>query len=80
VRIIMEAKGWKTTGRKGSLGVRTSATPRSTTAGAYHNTGGLALWFTRGERYELPNGMPFRSVVVRAQEVEALIARRPFSR
>ncbi len=62
VRIVMENQGWRTTGRKGSLGVRATVTPRTTTPGAYHNTGGLALWFTRAERYELPNGMPYRPV------------------
>jgi hypothetical protein len=76
VRIVMEGRGWRTTGRKGSLGVRTNVTPRTTTAGAYHNTGGLALWFTRAERYELPNGMPYQSVAERAQMVEAAIAQR----
>lgn len=76
VRMIMESKGWRTTGRKGSLGVRTSVTPRTTTPGAYHNTGGLALWFTRAERYEPVNGIPRRSVAERAQEVEQSITRR----
>lgn len=70
VRIIMEGHGWRTTGRKGSLGVRASVPARTATAGAYHNTGGLALWFTRAERYELPGGMPFRPVAERAQEIE----------
>lgn len=71
VRIIMEAKGWGTTGRKGSLGVRAKVPSRTTTAGAYHNTGGLAVWFTRAERYELVAGSPFRSVEERATEIEA---------
>ena len=69
VRIIMEAYGWKTTGRKGSLGVRAKVPARTTNAGAYHNTGGLALWFTRAERYELVAGMPYRSVEKRAAEI-----------
>jgi hypothetical protein len=58
VRIIMERRGWRKTGRKGSLGVRATRgerTPR-------HNTGGLAFWFIRAERYELTTGMPFSSV------------------
>jgi hypothetical protein len=71
VRIIMESHGWKTTGRKGSLGVRVKAPSRTTTAGAYHNTGGLAVWFTRAERYQLVAGSPFRSVEERADEIEA---------
>jgi len=62
VRLIMEHHGWRTTGRKGSLGVRASVAPRTTNVGAYHNTGGLSLWFTRAERYELVTGMPFSSV------------------
>ena len=58
VRMIMERRGWRKTGRKGSLGVRASHAA-STPA---HNTGGLAFWFIRAERYERIEGMPFRSV------------------
>ena len=71
VRIVMESHRWRTTGRKGSLGVRTSVPARTTRVGAYHNTGGLALWFTRAERYELIAGMPYRPVAERALEIEA---------
>ena len=72
VRIIMESHGWKTTGRKGSLGVRVKVPSRTTTAGTHHNTGGLAVWFTRAERYQLVVGSPFRSVEKRADEIEAM--------
>jgi len=58
VRIIMERRGWKKTGRKGSLGVRAAGAERTPA----HNTGGLAFWFIRAERYELSEGMPFLSV------------------
>ncbi len=74
VRVIMEAHGWKTTGRKGSLGVRAKVATRTPSAGAYHNTGGLAVWFTRAERYELVAGSPYRSVEERAAEIELAIA------
>lgn len=70
VRIIMEARGWRKTGKKGSLGVRAKVRKGTKTPGAYHNTGGLAFWFLRAERYELLDGMPFRSVRQRAAEVE----------
>ena len=70
VRIIMESHGWQTTGRKGSLGVRGKVPTRTETSGAYHNTGGLALWFTRAERYVLVAGMPYRSVEERAAEID----------
>ncbi len=63
VRMIMERKGWKTTGRKGSLGVR--ATPEDDTPP--HNTGGLAFWFIRAERYERVSGMPYRSAHERCE-------------
>lgn len=63
VRMIMEARGWKKTGRKGSLGVRA---PKNPTV-PHHNTGGLAFWFIRAERYELIEGMPFKSVQERGQ-------------
>ncbi len=70
VRIVMERRGWRKTGKKGSLGVRAKTARGTKTPGAYHNTGGLALWFLRAERYELVDGMPFRSVRERAAEVE----------
>jgi hypothetical protein len=58
VRLIMERRGWQKTGRKGSLGVRAAASSGT----ANHNTGGLAFWFMRAERYEHKEGMAFRSV------------------
>ena len=67
VRLIMERRGWQKTGRKGSLGVRASGAARTPA----HNTGGLAFWFVRAERYELKDGMPFRSVRQRCSELEA---------
>ncbi|MEZ6124241.1 MAG: hypothetical protein R3C49_13855 [Planctomycetaceae bacterium] len=67
VRIIMERRGWKKTGRKGSLGVRAPKSVRS----PRHNTGGLAFWFVRGERYERAEGMPYRSVRERCDEIES---------
>ncbi|WP_300457487.1 hypothetical protein [Desulfobacula sp.] len=65
VRMVMQARGWQKTGRKGSLGVRT---PRK---GVHfnHNTGGLAFWFIRAERYVRTSGMPFRSVRERCMEL-----------
>jgi hypothetical protein len=70
VRITMERRGWKKTGKKGSLGIRATVPPRTATPGAYHNTGGLAFWFLRAERYERDDGMRFRSVRERAQKVK----------
>ncbi len=67
VRIIMEQRGWRKTGRKGSLGVRAAKTEAS----PGHNTGGLAFWFVRGERYELAEGMPFRQVRDRYKKLNA---------
>ncbi|QDU89239.1 hypothetical protein Pla175_26260 [Pirellulimonas nuda] len=67
VRIVMERRGWKKTGRKGSLGVRAA----SATGQPSHNTGGLAFWFIRAERYELPAGMRFRSVAERGRALAA---------
>jgi hypothetical protein len=62
VRLIMEGRGWQKTGRKGSLGVRATISGSTSRPGTYHNTGGLAFWFLRAERYERKDGMPFRSV------------------
>jgi len=67
VRIIMERRGWKKTGKKGSLGVRADKSPYAPA----HNTGGLSFWFVRAERYELGTGMPYRSVTERCQELHA---------
>jgi hypothetical protein len=61
VRIILERRGWRKTGKKGSLGVRAAVTSASS-PGAYHNTGGLAFWFLRAERYEPVDGARFRTV------------------
>jgi hypothetical protein len=72
VRIIMEERGWRKTGKKGSLGVRAKVAKGTKKPGAYHNTGGLAFWFLRAERYERVDGMPFRPVRERAGVVEHL--------
>jgi len=71
VRMIMERRGWRKTGRKGSLGVRAAVAAHTATPGAYHNTGGLAFWFLRAERYERREGTLFRTVRQRRQEMEA---------
>jgi hypothetical protein len=63
VRLIMEGRGWQKTGRQGSLGVRAARADNSPA----HNTGGLAFWFLRAERYERTEGMPFHSVRERCQ-------------
>jgi len=69
VRMVMERLGWKKTGKKGSLGIRAKVAPRTPTPGAYHNTGGLAFWFLRAERYERQLGRPFPSVRDRARQL-----------
>jgi hypothetical protein len=69
--MMMERLGWKTTGKKGSLGVRAKVSPRTPTPGAYHNTGGLAFWFLRAERYESLNGKAFSSVIERNRKLKA---------
>jgi len=67
VRMVMERLGWVKTGKKGSLGVRVSAAGPGRAAKARHNTGGLAFWFLRAERYTRPEGMPYVSVRERVQ-------------
>jgi hypothetical protein len=66
VRMIMERRGWRRTGKKGSLGVRAAKESQT----PYHNTGGLAFWFIRAERYQRASGMPYRSVRERCEELE----------
>lgn len=63
VRMIMEERGWRKTGRKGSLGVR----PGGSQWKSNHNNGGLSFWFIRAERYVLAKGMPFKTVRERNQ-------------
>ena len=70
VRIIMERRGWKKTGRKGSLGVRAESSAQLPA----HNSGGLSLWFVRAERYHLEANMPYRSVTLRSKQLETTIA------
>lgn len=72
VRIVMQRRGWRKTGRKGSLGVRAAATENLPAC----NSGGLAFWFIRAERYERIDGMPFRSVSERYNELQATCAGR----
>jgi hypothetical protein len=67
VRSIMENRGWQKTGKKGSLGIRSAHAPQT----PRHNTGGLAFWFVRAERYELSGGMPYCSVRARCQALQA---------
>jgi hypothetical protein len=67
IRMIMQRRGWRKTGKKGSLGVRNTAAagrPR-------HNTGGLAFWFIRAERYQNPQRKPFASTRKRCRELAA---------
>ena len=73
VRIIMERRGWKKTGKKGSLGVRADASPSSPA----HNTGGLAFWFVRAERYKLAGGMPYQSVPARCRDLQTTLSESP---
>jgi len=69
VRMIMESRGWKKTGRKGSLGVRAEKDPSQLN----HNTGGLAFWFLRAERYVRAEGMPFESVKERNKKLRSAV-------
>ena len=67
VRIIMQGLGWRKTGKKGSLGVRATASDNLPAC----NSSGLAFWFIRAERYERTEGMPFQSVVERYNRLQA---------
>jgi hypothetical protein len=65
--MVMERRGWRNTGKKGSLGVRDSVA----SGRPNHNTGGLAFWFLRAERYETDGGLRFRSVRARCREFDS---------
>jgi hypothetical protein len=76
VRMIMARLGWKKTGKKGSLGVRAKISGRTSTPGTYHNTGGLAFWFLRAERYERPEHKRYPSVRGRARRFKTPVRRK----
>src|SRR6185312_8809828 len=67
IRMIMEGRGWQKTGKKGSLGVRNTKAAGS----PRHNTGGLAFWFIRAERYENRRRKVFESTRHRCRELAA---------
>jgi len=67
IRIIMERRGWEKSGKKGSLGVRN----KSAAGRPRHNTGGLAFWFIRAERYKNAKQKPFTSVRQRCRQLQA---------
>ena len=67
VRMIMEER-LGADRQEGIAGCAGNPALRSTAPGSYHNTGGLAFWFLRAERYRRVSGMPYRSVKVRSQE------------
>jgi hypothetical protein len=71
VRMIMERRKWRKTGEKGSLGVRSTAAPGRPS----HNTGGLAFWFIRAERYEPEQGTRFASVQERCENLKSNVPR-----
>lgn len=61
VRLIMESRGWKKKGCKGSLG-QSKMKDIDHIDGRLHNTSGLSWWFKRVERYFDPEVDPFPSV------------------
>jgi hypothetical protein len=77
VRMIMERLGWKKTGKRGSLGVRATVLSGTAKPGAYHNTGGLAFWFLRAERYERDDGRTFPTVRDRARGLRLSSSSKP---
>ena len=52
IRMHMESRGWRTTGKKGSLGTRAKVKPGTKTPGSHYNVSGLSRWFTKAERYK----------------------------
>lgn len=66
VRMVMERRGWKKTGKVSSLGVRAE----NAATELVHNSRGIALWFARAERYTLMEGMPFERLRTRVRALE----------
>ena len=50
---------------------------RRSQPGSYHNTGGLAFWFLRAERYERKAGMPYQSVRQRRRDHDSRDGKGP---
>ena len=73
VRMIMERRGWTKSGKKGSLGIRSARAPKT----PRHNSGGLAFWFVRAERYHLAEGMPFATVRARYRNMASRTTTAP---
>ena len=69
-RMIMTAYGFKTTGKKGSLGQRVKVKSGEKAPGAYHNSSGLSLWFTRAEHYVQTDGNPYSPVARRSNNLK----------
>jgi hypothetical protein len=67
IRMIMERRGWQKTGKKGSLGVRSTKSPGTPN----HNVGGLAFWFIRAERYAQEANKRYPSVRNRCKKLES---------
>jgi len=61
VRIIMERRGWRKVGKRGSLGQKTKLNLRDDSE-PDHNTSGLSWWFCRIERYEKIGEKPYPRV------------------
>lgn len=76
VRMIMERRGWRKTGKKGSLGVRAAAADET----HRHNSGGLAFWFIRAERYEPTSGIPYHSVRDKRDKMLAALSQNAMNR
>ncbi len=51
VRVLMEKLGWKSTGRKGSLGQKVKKDGDEKDSSNTENTSGLSKWFRKAEHY-----------------------------
>ncbi len=58
VRMIMEGHDWRKSGKKGSLGVRSTIAPGTPS----HNSGGLAFWFIRADGNVSVGGREMKAV------------------
>ncbi|MFO7950438.1 MAG: hypothetical protein R6U36_08735 [Candidatus Fermentibacteraceae bacterium] len=67
VRLVMEGRGWKKTGKKGSLGQMLPKALRQNQE-VSHNTSGLSWWFRRVERYSRPDFKTYPQVCTELPE------------
>jgi len=78
VRLVMEGRGWRKTGRKGSLGQMLPRSMRENET-MNHNTSGLSWWFQPVERYVKPGCYVYPQVCAETPQFTVVLHNTPLS-